>query len=54
MYKMFRDVRPFEAKTGQTVPPNTKPVKIRNYVCHYLTDRPHYYSAKYTAKWTRL
>ena len=55
MDKMFKDVRPFEAKkTGQTVSPNAKPVKIRNYVCHYLTDRPHYYSPTYTAKWTRM
>ena len=35
-------------------PVTNRPVKLQDYVCHTLTDRPAYYSSKNTAKWTRL
>ena len=54
IWKMFKDIHLVQAMKTNRTKPNIKPLKYRDYVCHTLTDNPDFYSAKNTAKWTRL
>jgi hypothetical protein len=54
IWKIFKDIHLVKAMKTKKTRPHIRPVKLRDYVCHTLTDNPAFCSPHNIAKWTKL